>query len=83
MKANEAKAMMVEARKLQAEKIRTEVIENVEKYVLPQIAKAAKSGRSATTIKVPNYKSLYADRLVELEYNVTYEKGKILFVRWA
>jgi hypothetical protein len=83
MKANEAKAMMVEARRLQAEKIRAEVIENVEKYVLPQIAKAAKSGKSATTIKVPNYKSLYADRLVELEYNVTYEKKNDLFVRWA
>lgn len=83
MKASEAKAMMVEARKLQAEKIRAEVIENVEKCVLPQIAKAAKSGRSATIIKVPNYKSLYADRLVELEYNVTYEKKNDLYVRWA
>ena len=83
MKASEAKAMMVEARKLQAEKIRAEVIENVEKCVLPQIAKAAKSGRSAARIKVPNYKSLYADRLVELEYNVTYEKKNDLYVRWA
>jgi hypothetical protein len=83
MRAEEAKAMMVEARKLQAEKIHAEVIENVEKCVLPQIAKSAKSGRSATIIKVPNYKSLYADRLVELGYNVTYEKKNDLFVRWA
>lgn len=83
MKASEAKAMMIEAKKLQAEKVRAEVIENIEKYVLPQIAKAAKSGRSATTIRVPDYKGLYADNLMELGYNVTYEKGKLLFVRWA
>lgn len=83
MRAEEAKAMMVEARKLQAEQVRAKVAENVEKYVLPQIAKEAKTGKSATTIKVPDYKGLYADKLVELGYNVTYEKGKLLFVRWA
>jgi hypothetical protein len=83
MRAEEAKAMMVEARRLQAEQIRANVAESVKKYVLPQIAKEAKSGKSATTIKVPDYKELYADKLVELGYNVSYEKGRKLFVRWA
>ena len=83
MKAEEAKAMMVEARKMQAEKVRANVHENVEKYILPYIAKEAKKGKSCTIVSVPEYKGIYADRLAELGYNITYERGKKLFVRWA
>jgi len=83
MTASEAKAIMVEAIKEQDRKIWEEVLENTEKYVLPQIARQARKGKNCMVIKVPNYKRLYNDRLVELGYKVNYEKKNELFVRWA
>lgn len=83
MKAEEAKAIMVEAKKNQTEKVCAETYENIEKYILPYIAKEAEKGKSCTIINIPKQKEICADKLVELGYNVIYEKGKKLFVRWA
>lgn len=83
MRAQVVKAIMMEAIEKQEEKIRTSVCENIEKYIFPYIIKEAKKGKSCTTVSVPEYKGIYASKLAELGYEVTFERGKKLLVRWA